>query len=170
MPLFGGKRDAALVKRFNRELVNKIISSEVVLFIISLEETEKNLYGESPKKTYYNPIRMPCLVGRDERNSETDDFGINFKRTAIFSFIRADLKERNILLKEGDILFWDKEYYEIDNVKSEQLWLGKNPETLVSITEGDIDSYGLEVSIVAMAHVTTQSRLNLTNIRTGGGS
>ena len=50
MPLFHGQRDVSLLNKFNMELINDIIDTEVAIYKLSIENTQTNLYNESDKK------------------------------------------------------------------------------------------------------------------------
>ena len=62
MALFGSARDASLIRSINRELINNIIDVEVAFYKLSLNDTKANMYDESDKKVYYQPIRLNCLA------------------------------------------------------------------------------------------------------------
>ena len=168
MALFGSGRDASLIRHMNRELVVEIIDTEIEFYKLVLEATKENLYGESDKKTYYNPIKIPCLVQKDEKTMISDDYGIDSTRTGIFAFNKDYLKDRTIIIEEGDILLWDNEYYEIDKTSGSQYWRGTNPTTDLGRISQDREEFGFSVSIVVEAHVTRRNRLNLVETNFGG--
>ena len=117
MALFGSGRDASLIRSMSRELL-RYIDTEVLHYKLVLDSTNENIYGESERRTYYKPTRITTIVQKDEKTATTDDFGLEFNRTGIFAFLRDDLKDKNIHVEEGDVIEWDNEYYEIDNVGS----------------------------------------------------
>ena len=168
MALFGSGRDASLIRHMNRELVVEIIDTEIEFYKLVLEATKENLYGESDKKTYYNPIKIPCLVQKDEKTMISDDYGIDSTRTGIFAFNKDYLKDRTIIIEEGDILLWDNEYYEIDKTSGSQYWRGTNPTTDLGRISQEREEFGFEVSVVVEAHVTRRNKLNLVEVRFGG--
>ena len=61
MALFGGARDMSLFSKLNKELINDIIDTQVYYFMLSVEDTNSNLYGESSTKIYHQPIKVPAL-------------------------------------------------------------------------------------------------------------
>jgi hypothetical protein len=167
MALFASGRDARLVKSINRELLHDFIQLEVAYYKLSLPETETNIYGESNKKAYYQPIRVFCLVSKEDKASADTDIGLDFTKNAVFSFLRDDLLERNIFIEVGDIIEYDAKYYEIDNVKNQQYWMGRNPETLLADVKGEIPEHGYSISVIAEAHMTKVSNLNIVEVRSG---
>lgn len=165
MPLYAGSRDVSLVRRLNRELINNIIDTEVILYKVALENTKTNIYGESLKRVFYNPMRIHSLITREEKEFDGDDYN-TYSRLIRFAFLRDDLKDKNVVIQEGDILKWDMEYYELNLVSSNQLWTGRNPDTLPASTLDARDSFGYNVSIIATGFKTTPDRLGLENIQT----
>tara|TARA_R110001592_G_scaffold153706_2_gene382436 strand:+ start:113 stop:655 length:543 start_codon:yes stop_codon:yes gene_type:complete len=168
MALFGSGRDASLIRHMNKELVVNIIDTEIEFYKLELDSTRENLYGESDKKSYYQPIKIPCIVQKDEKTMVSDDYSLDSTRTGIFAFNRDYLKDRTIIIEEGDILLWDNEYYEIDKTAGSQYWRGTNPTTDLGRISQEREEFGFAVSIVVEAHVTRRNKLNLVEVRTGG--
>ena len=168
MALFGSGRDASLIRHMNRELVVEIIDTEIELYKLVLDSTRENLYGESDNKKYYNPIKIPCLVQKDEKTIVADDYGLDSTRTGIFAFNRDYLKDDNIIIEEGDVLQWDNEYYEIDKTSTSQYWRGTNPSTDLGRIAQEREEFGFSVSLIVEAHVTRRNRLNLVETNFGG--
>lgn len=167
MALFGSGRDASLIRSINRELIHNILSIEVELYKLSLDDTPINIYNESNLKTYYNPVKMCCLLNKQPTTAENGEFGIDFSRTAEFGFLRDDLKDINFVLETGDIISWDNNYFEIDNVRGSQYWIGRNEETLPAVISNEIDEYGYSVSIICETHQVRISSLQLNDTNYG---
>ena len=85
----------------------------------------------------------------------------------MFAFLRSDVKDKNIVIEEGDVLEYDNEFYEIDEVGSSQYWRGTNPDTDIGHAEGDRGEFGYSVAVNVRAHVTRRNRLNIQEVRTG---
>ena len=163
MPLFGSSRDVSLVRRLNRELINGIINTEVVIYKISTQFTKVNIYGESTKKVFFNPMRINSLITRQDKDFDGDDYN-TFTREIKFSFLRDDLKDKNLVILEGDVIKWDNEYYELTYISINELWTGRNPDTLLATTEDGEDEFGYNISIVATGFKTTPDRLGVEDI------
>jgi hypothetical protein len=165
MALFGSARDMSLFRSINRELINRYIDTEVVLYKLALPDTDMNIYGESDRKTYYQPLRMNCLVAREATQAVSDDFGIDSTRSALFAFFKPDLIDKNIVIEFGDIIFWDTEYYEVDNeTKSQDFVAGRSEVTDIGVSERG--SFGMDLSVIIEAHVTRINGLNLVQSKT----
>lgn len=166
MALFGSARDMSLFRSLNRELINRYIDTEVVLYKLALPNTDINLYGESDRKTYYQPVRMNCLIAREATTATDDGYGIDTTRTALFSFFKPDLIDKNLVIEIGDIIYWDMEYYEVDNeAMSQEHVAGRNEVTDIGVPERG--SFGMDISVIIEAHVTRINGLNLVQTRSG---
>lgn len=161
MALFGGSRDASLFKTMNRELINRLINTEVVIYQLSTELTRTNLYGESTRKVFFNPVRMNCLISREDKSISNEDGFIDFSYNATFSFLRDELVEKQLVISEGDIIKWDNEYFEANLVFSNQLWVGKDPDSHLPTVLDSEPEFGLNVGVKVSAHKTTPERLGL---------
>ena len=166
MALFGSARDASLVRSINRELINRYVDTEVAFYKLSLNDTKSNMYDESDKKVYYAPMRINCLALKEDKTYIGDD-AYDSTRLGEFNFLRDDLKNRNIVIQEGDILEYDNEFYEVDGVGASQYWTGRNPETDLGHVQGDRSEFGLSVAVKVTAHVTRRNRLNIQEVRSG---
>jgi hypothetical protein len=163
MALFGGIRDARFLASINAELINAIVDTEIEFFKLNVEQSKSNIYGESDRKSYYDSILIPCLITKDEKSSVMDDYGHSYTRTGKFAISRDLLERIGLYPQAGDIILWDNEYFEIDNVDANQYFTGKNPETWPNGS-----NHGYSVSIICDAHVTAQTPQGIKDIRRGG--
>ena len=88
MALFGGSRDISLFKYINKELINDIIQTEVGYYKFALEQTTSNVYGESMGKVYYEPMKIACLIDRQDQSWSSDNFGSDINQTINFKFLK----------------------------------------------------------------------------------
>jgi hypothetical protein len=165
MALFGGQRDARFLAAINAELINAIIDTEIEFFKMIVERSASNLYGEAEKKTYYNSILIPCLITKDDKTANMDDYGHTYTRTSQFAISRDLLERAGFYPEVGDIVFWDNEYYELDNVDANQYFVGKNPDTWPNGS-----NFGYSVSVLCNAHATRQTPQSIVNLRRGGNN
>ena len=165
MALFGGQRDAKFLASINAELINAVIDTEIEFYKLIVEASNSNIYGESDSKSYYDSILIPCVVTKDEKSANMDDYGHSYTRTGKFAISRDILVKADFYPEVGDILFWDNEYYEVDNVDANQYFAGKNPETWPNGSD-----HGYSVSVVVDAHATRQTPQGIRDIRFGGNN
>ena len=161
MSIFGSQRDFGLIKKMNRALLRDIIEQEIGYYKISLEETQASIYGESTEKIYYNPVLLQCLITRGDQIYTTDDFGPDLTRTLSFAFLRDDLVDQNLIPEVGDIIMLNENYYEVDVVRENQFFFGKDN----NYNYGRSAEYGASISIVCDAHLTRTDKLNITQVR-----
>ena len=154
MPRYYPQKDLDTIEKFNRELIGEpnlskdgIIDQFVILYRVSVYETETNMYGEASEgKTYQTPVKLPCIVTAGDFDFNYDDFGPDNRQSVTFAFQRAYLVEVDLKPDIGDILKWNDGFFEVKSYNENQL------------VGGDVDN---NHSIVATAHLT---RLSITNI------
>lgn len=160
MPLFHGQRDAGIIHKFNMELINDIIDTEVAIYKLSIENTKTNIYNESDKKIYHSPIKVPSLIDYQAQAYEGTEFGQDYQQAANFAFIREYLKEVEIFIEVGDIIEYNGDYWEVDAIQENQFFGGKNPDYSFAT-----EKWGHNVSIVANTHLTRRSRIHIEEFR-----
>jgi hypothetical protein len=145
-----------------RELLHDIVEQEILYHKLSLEDTDVNLYGESLSKSYWNAVKLNCLVTRGDQIIDIQEFGPDLGREASFAFIRQDLVDKTVVPEVGDIIEWHNDFYEVDTVRENQLFLGSdNSYNLQSSTSG----FGRSMSIIVDCHLTRADRVGLTQTR-----
>jgi hypothetical protein len=167
MALYGSARDASLVRSINKELIDKQVDTEVAYYKLKLNASGLNIYNESDSKVYIAPQRVNCLVALDDKVRTSDDYGIDLTRTAQFAFLRDTMVERNLLPEVGDIIMYDLDYFEVDNIRDGQYWSGRNPSKDIGFTNGLRSEFGYSVSIVCETHLTRRSPLNIEKVHSG---
>jgi len=162
MSLFGSARDYSLVTKFNRELVYKLVDTEVGYYKFVLDQSRVNLYGEGISKVYYQPVRTPIYISRSPNDAVQTDAGIDAMVAIEFYILRDTMLTLNIVPEIGDIINWDDKYYEIDNTTENQYFAGKNPDTWIKGND-----FGGSLSFVCSAHQTRESQLQLLDLNYG---
>ena len=162
MPLFAGARDISLIEKLNEELINSVIQTEVYYYKVIIDETDDNIYGEGVDKRYYAGVKLPSLIDRSNQSYVEEAYGVDLQQTALFSFLRNAFTSKNLVPEVGDIIEWDKAYFEIDSMVDNQIIGGKDPD--YSLTGG---MHGSSHSIVCQCHMTRMSRLNIEDVRYG---
>ena len=177
MALYGANRDISLFRHLNRELLNNIIEQKVGYYKLSLDKTPQNMYGESSKKYYNDPVLINCLIERGDTDPLTNEFGMDIVRNMKFRFLRDDLAgidlstdqpadglgfNYNIVPEVGDVLLWNNDYYEVNNVNENQLVVGKDP--LYSYAS-QTDNFGSSWSIILEAFYIRPEKLGITQQR-----
>ena len=164
MALFGGSRDISLFNSIGKELINDIIQVEVGYYKFVLEKTTSNIYGESMGKIFYEPVRIACLMKKEDQTWSSDEFGSDVDQTFDFRFLKKELVDINLVPEVGDILLFKNNFYEIDSKVENQLILGKDPDYAISTGTTD---FGSSHSIILTGHLSRIEKLNLVPLRGG---
>lgn len=160
--LFGSNKDFNVFTGIRRELVRDIVEQEVGYYKLQVDSTVTNIYGEASTKTFSNPVKLNCLITRGDQTFTSDDFGPDLNRDASFAFIREDLVDANTVPQVGDVVLWHGDYYEVDTVRENQLFVGR--DKAYNLTEYG-SRFGSSVSIIVDCHLTRADRLGLQEIR-----
>lgn len=158
MALYGKSRDIHLFQGLNTELLHKIIEQQVGYYKVKLDDTSANIYGESQNKTFIGPVLIKCLLERGDTTSTTDNFGVDTSRNLTVRFFRKDLVDQNVVPEIGDVVLWNEDYYEVDNVNENQLFVGKDPSYPYSDT---VDTFGSSLSIILNCHYTRPEKVGI---------
>ena len=164
MALFGGSRDISLFHSLNKELINDIIQTEIAYYKFALEQTKVNVYGEAPGKNYFEPMKIACLIERDDQAWSSDDFGSDINQSIKFNFLKKELKDINLIPEIGDLLLFRNNFYEVDSKTENQLILGRDPDYAISTETTD---HGDSFSILLNTHISRVEKLNLIPLREG---
>ena len=164
MALFGKSRDINLFHTINSELLKDIIQTEVAYYKFALEQTVANVYGEAPGKNYYEPMKIACLINREDQSWSSDNFGSDVNQTVGFSFLKEELLTINLIPEVGDILLFRNNFYEIDTRVENQLILGRDPDYALATETTD---FGDSFSIILSGVLSGVQRLNLIPLREG---
>ena len=128
MARFTLDRDIRFFEGISRELVDAVVTTAVVLYKLVIENSKTNLYGESLSKTYYSGVECNAMIERQDTAATYEGFGSDITQTVDFRFNRFSLKDTGFYPEIGDIIFHNDAYFEIDNVREDQL-IGGRVET-----------------------------------------
>ena len=164
MALFGKIRDINLFHTINDELLKDIIQTEVAYYKFALEQTKTNVYGEAPGKNYYEPMKIACLIDRQDQSWSSDTFGPDVNQTIDFRFLKQELLNINLIPQVGDILLFRNNFYEVDTKIENQLIMGRDKDYAMSTETID---FGESFSVLVSAHISRVEKLNLIPLRGG---
>ena len=181
MALFGAKRDISLFRHINRELMGDIITQQCSFYKYKLEETKVNIYGEAAEEKYYmGPVLLDCILERTDQQYPETDLGTDFSWGATFRFLRDDLLDKNkdfnidtalygadLVPEVGDIILYQDGYYEVDNVSSNQYFVGKNPDypNNVNPLNPGLEDFGSSISIICETHYVPADKAGISRER-----
>jgi hypothetical protein len=162
MALYGGQRDASLIRSLNKELINRIIDTEILFYKLNLESTTSNIYDETNAKVYNAPILIPSVVNLEDEIWNSEDFGSDITQNATFAFLKDSLADINLHPDVGDVIEYRSRFFELDSVVDNQNLAGKDPDSWFGGSE-----HGYSVSVICLAHMTRQSKVNIVKTRFG---
>ena len=164
MAIFGKSRDISLFHTVNSELINNIIQTEIAYYKFALEQTNSNVYGESMGKNYYEPMKLSCLINRQDQSWSSDAFGSDVAQIVDFNFYKKQLIDLNLLVEVGDIILYRNNFYEIDSRIENQLFMGRDKDYAIS---KETSEHGGSFSVLVNAHLSRVEKLNLIPLRGG---
>ena len=181
MALFGAKRDISLFRHINRELMGDIITQQCSFYKYKLEKTKVNIYGEAAEEKYYmGPVLLNCILERTDQEFPETDLGTDFSWGATFKFLRDDLLDKNkdfnidtalygadLVPEVGDIILYQDGYYEVDNVSSNQYFVGKNPDypNNVNPLNPGLEDFGSSISVICETHYVPADKAGISRER-----
>lgn len=128
MPRFTGIKDISFFEHISSELVDDVVTTPITMFKLSVYESRTNLYGESLGKTYHPGVNVNCLIERSDSEMNYEGFGFDRNQTAEYRFNRFTLEEKDLYPEIGDVIFHNNAYFEIDNVREDQMLAGRTKE------------------------------------------
>ena len=145
-PFFVPQKEVDLINVMNEELIDEIVGQSVDIYMVSIDNTDENIYGESTTKYYDVGFRVNCLIQFNEPEILQDDFGADLNTNIEMYFHRTTLKEAGFHPEIGDIVDWNNFYWEINGTTEPQLIAGHE---------------GYNHSIKASAHRARMSSLQI---------
>jgi hypothetical protein len=148
MARFALARDIKFFEGISRELVDAVIETTVVLYKLIIEDSKLNLYGESLSKSYYQGVECASVIQREDTSTNYEGFGSDQTQNVEFRFNRFTLKDIDFYPEIGDIIYHNEAYFEIDNVREDQLIAGR-------VESGD----GQNFSVICSTFMTRRSAI-----------
>ena len=155
--LFGSRKDFDLLVNINRELLKDLVEQEILIYKLSASNTTTNIYGEALEKSFLEPVKVNCLITRGDQIVDIDEFGPDLGREASFACLKQDLEDITLVPEVGDIVMWHEDYYEVDTVRENQYFYGRNDKYNVDRASG----HGASISLVLDCHLTRADRVGI---------
>lgn len=143
---FLSERDVDYFRSINKEIIEDVIETPIILYKLNAVESLTNIYGEAPSKNYHVGVQTFALIRREDKNPTSDGHILDFNQTAVFAFSRDKLEEINLYPEVGDIIDYDGSFWEINNAAENQLLA---------------DQPFFNWAVVCSCHMTRRSQLQL---------
>jgi hypothetical protein len=98
------------------------------------------------------------LIERGDFAQNIEEYGPDRSRDVTFRFLKDTLVDANVYSEIGDVIMYNELYYQVNNVNSNQLILGKDNDYAYS--EG-LERFGNSYSIILTAHYTRADKLGI---------
>jgi hypothetical protein len=124
--LFVGTQELQFFTSITKELMQRVVAQKIIYYAVSEKYTKSHqLYDEAIKKTVYNPVEVNALVLYKNPEQTNTQFSIDtVYQTEIYFYIN-ELKERNLIPREGDYLKFGNIIYEIEKLTRPQITFGQ---------------------------------------------
>jgi hypothetical protein len=168
MALFGSARDISAFRHMNRELLWDIITQQVSFYKLKLNETVFNIYGEASGEKYYDgPTLFNCLITRIDQQYADASYGVDFNWQIQAAFLKDDLVDGQYVPEVGDIILYQENYYEVNSIIMNQLFVGKDPAypNNVNPLNPGLENFGYDVNTIVKAHVLPADKVGITKER-----
>tara|TARA_S200002703_G_scaffold30832_1_gene26843 strand:- start:2534 stop:3040 length:507 start_codon:yes stop_codon:yes gene_type:complete len=165
MAIFGRDRDISLFRNINKELLRDVITQQCAYYKFRTEDTKVNIYGESTgAKFYFDPVLLNCLINRSDQQFSAGDFGVDHNQNVEFYFYRPFLQDANLVVQPGDIIQYYEDYFEVDDVIDNQLFVGKDPAFPYNENPWNpgLQHFGQNVSVIAKTFYVPADKVQIT--------
>ena len=112
-PKYVGRADIQFINCLNSELLKNIVSQSILYFRVDEERTQQNIYGESKRKFWKNPIKLFARVEVQEPTQKIDQFSLDEENKITIYFDKYDLYKNNVKPTVGDYVKFSTITYEI---------------------------------------------------------
>lgn len=155
MPLFLREKDLNLFNTISQGLVEGVVETAVYLYKLAVSSMkEDDLYGDDINKVYYSPVTIYGLIAHDDEVTEYSEVGVDTNQTITANFQRDIIKTANVYPEIGDILEWNKSYYEIHDINENRLIAGNQNQDY-------------NYTFQCKAHLTRKSKIQIEEFRSG---
>jgi hypothetical protein len=132
---FVSSRDLTTITKINQELINNVVDVNCIIYKLHPTLSKTNSYGESTRKSWLPGVQVPMLMDRQDTNPTEQLQTVDVSQDVKFGFLRYELQQRNIYPEQGDVIWFDNNYYEIHNTNENQLWGGHAENKIAIVCE-----------------------------------
>lgn len=135
-PLFVTSREIDFFNHVAKELIQRVVSQRIIYYSVSEEHTKTHrLYDEAIRKTVFTPVEINALVLYKDPVQTSTQFTVDTIYSIEVYFHIHELKERNIIPREGDFLKFGHTVYEIEKLTRPQIVYGQIDQEVMAKAE-----------------------------------
>lgn len=124
--LFVGQSEINFFDGITKELLQQVVGQKIIYYAISEEHTNTHrLYDEAIKKTSYQPVEVNALILFNDPMQTAGQFSIDTVYSIEAYFHIHELREREIIPREGDFVKFGDILYEIEKLTKPQITYGQ---------------------------------------------
>lgn len=116
-------KDLIFFHSLNEELIDEIVEQTCIVYTVNAEHSNKDdLYGESTTVVYNEGVSLTCLISIEppEVTTNLEQGGVGRLRTLEIYLHRKTLIDDTVFFQEGDLIFWDDQFFKITKVTQPQ--------------------------------------------------
>lgn len=157
MSRFALQRDIEFFASISKELVDDVVTNTVMILKLDPYNSKTNIYGESLTKWYRQGVDINAMIDRDLTTADYTEFGPDSGQTVTFRFNKFSLEHKELYPEIGDVIHHNEAYFEISNVREDQLIGGRTGRSENPHTDTKLEKY----SIVVETFMIRKSNLNI---------
>jgi len=120
------EKEIAFVNAITHELVQAVSGQVVWYYEIDLERSRvDDLYQETVQKTWKAPVKCNARVLWGNENTQSTQAGMDSKYSLEVYFHPEELRERNLVPREGDFIEFGQVFFEITSVTQPEIIFGQ---------------------------------------------
>jgi len=124
--LFITPREINFINDLGKELVKDVVGQFIYYYPISTTKSKVHeIYEESLKKVFENPIRIGCLVKYEPQEVRANKFGSEEFYTIEVYVQSRDLLDKQIDVEEGDFFSYGSVFFEVITVPDSNIIYGE---------------------------------------------
>ena len=115
--LFITPREINLINDLAKEMVKDVVGQAIYYYPISITKSNvHDIYEESTKKVFENPIKIDALVKYEPQDIRANKFGSEEYYTIEAYVQERDLIDKGIVVQEGDFFSYGEVFFEVITV------------------------------------------------------
>ena len=124
--LFITEREVQLLNSWTTEIIELVAQQKVLYFAIDNEKNiQDDLYGETTKKIFRDPIEIYSRVMLSEHTVKVDEMGIdNIYEIEVYFQRDRVIQDLGFYPRIGDFIGWSNKFFEIKSTTEPQMFGG----------------------------------------------